>query len=350
MNIKHKSNSKRKLYIKKFIYLSINRLRINKLFEVLTSSRSRILAYHGVSKTLPKLFNWQHIPEDIFIRQMEHIKKYYNVIPIDVLLNDIINKRLIHRKTISLSFDDGYENNFSVAYPILKEMGLPAAIFISTSFIGKNYKSLWFDKLYNAFVQYSANSLNLSMFGIGVIDTSNTENKLKAISFITEQLKLLTTEDRDKLIGNILPIMTQGVPEKFYFPGMSWDQIKILANDPLITIGGHGHTHAILTKLDLTDASKEIFLNKFLIEEHIKRNIFVFAYPNGNWNTDIINILRQAGYKFAMTTKEGFVTSDPFLVNRLTVRNPSTLENFQALTSGVIPLIKSSDRKYLNVE
>lgn len=89
-----------------------------------------VLMYHSV--------NWQPNPSNrlavtpvTFERQMHFLKSHrYNVIPLSSLVELIRNNQKIPRKTIVITFDDGYKDNYVYAFPILKKYNLPATIFI----------------------------------------------------------------------------------------------------------------------------------------------------------------------------------------------------------------------------
>ena len=92
-----------------------------------------ILTYHSFDYGKGAL----SVTPENFERQMRYLKvKGYNVIPLDELVTGIKNKKKFAHNTVVITIDDGYENNFSYAYPILKKYGLPATIFLITNNIG----------------------------------------------------------------------------------------------------------------------------------------------------------------------------------------------------------------------
>ena len=313
---------------------------INRIFSRFTIHKGRILAYHGVTKKAPTVSNWQQIRVDEFIQQMAYLKKYYNVVPLTTMLEYLFYKKQIPNRCVALTFDDGYENNFSVVYPLLRELNLPATFFISTAFVENGNKSLWFDQVYEGIADYSDRNIDLSLCGFGILNTSTISAKSHVINLLCEQLKSLSHREMQARLEYILEKVSMKIGENILFPGMSCEQIRILAADPLITIGGHSHTHFVLSKLSEEEAWKEIIINKEFLEKNIGKPMTIFSYPNGNWNSEIVSLLRRAGYEFALTTEENFVTSKPYAVERMTVRNPSTIHLFEALVSGFIPMMK----------
>lgn len=79
-----------------------------------------------------------------FERQMNFLKKHkYNVVPVTEVARILREKRSIPPKTIAITFDDGYEDNYRNAYPVLKKLDLPATIFVVTDWIGKEGYMTW---------------------------------------------------------------------------------------------------------------------------------------------------------------------------------------------------------------
>lgn len=71
-------------------------------------------------------------------------------------------------------------------------------------------------------------------------------------------------------------------------------------------IGGHGLTHLSLTSISLTDAYEQISIDKHNLEQLIHSDVSIFAYPYGNYNDEIIELLKHAGYKAARTVNSTY--------------------------------------------
>lgn len=96
-----------------------------------------IAMYHSIDETSDKSNRLIVSPQD-FQRQMSFLKRNgYNVISLEALAEIINSKRRLPKKTICITFDDGYENNYIYAYPVLKALEFPATIFVYTDAIGR---------------------------------------------------------------------------------------------------------------------------------------------------------------------------------------------------------------------
>ncbi len=102
-----------------------------------------IVMYHSVAPEVPK-GNVLTVSVNTFEKQMSFLKKHrYNVVALEVVKDYIFGKKRISGRTIALTFDDGYKDNYTYAFPILKKYNLPATIFIIFSEVGRPDRLSW---------------------------------------------------------------------------------------------------------------------------------------------------------------------------------------------------------------
>ncbi|MBN1870365.1 MAG: polysaccharide deacetylase family protein [Candidatus Omnitrophica bacterium] len=101
-----------------------------------------ILMFHQVTYTEHPQPNW--VSPENFQWQMAYLKDHgYNVIRLGELVEGTLAGRAFPRKTVVITFDDGYENNYSNAFKVLKQYGFPATIFIGTDRVGTKERLTW---------------------------------------------------------------------------------------------------------------------------------------------------------------------------------------------------------------
>jgi peptidoglycan/xylan/chitin deacetylase (PgdA/CDA1 family) len=102
-----------------------------------------VLMYHSVRPVVPK-GNMLTVSTDTFERQMAFLKKNdYNVLPLDSLADYVGGKKRIPSRAVVITFDDGYEDNYAYAFPILKKYGFAATVFIIVSKVGNPGRLSW---------------------------------------------------------------------------------------------------------------------------------------------------------------------------------------------------------------
>ncbi len=103
-----------------------------------------ILMYHRFGSQESSLF----VSPQNFARQMKYLKnKNYNVLSLDKLVEGIKNNRKFGHKTVVITIDDGYKDNYIYAYPILKQYDFPATIFIIANFIDNKKDFMTWDEI-----------------------------------------------------------------------------------------------------------------------------------------------------------------------------------------------------------
>ncbi|WP_404342071.1 polysaccharide deacetylase family protein [Pseudoalteromonas mariniglutinosa] len=102
-----------------------------------------ILQYHHVSETLPAVTS---VSSETFTEHMDYLKEHkFNVIALNELIDALQAGRTLPDKTVAITFDDGYNNNYQQAAPILEKFAFPYTIFVNPKLIdeGKNYVMSW---------------------------------------------------------------------------------------------------------------------------------------------------------------------------------------------------------------
>ena len=101
-----------------------------------------ILTYHTIGDykgTLPAGINTSI---DVFRSHMDYLFQHqYQVVPLNQIVHRIIDGRRLSNKTLSITFDDGYEDHFLNVYPILIRYGFPATIFLTVKYIDGYWES-----------------------------------------------------------------------------------------------------------------------------------------------------------------------------------------------------------------
>lgn len=243
-----------------------------------------------------------------FKSQVKHLKQHYNIISIDLLHEYCSTGKIVPNNAIILTMDDGYESNYSLAYPFLKKEGIPFSIFVSTKFIDTG-ELLWADRLEVAIWKFSGTTLSIRLGDGRLLDynLSNEVEKEKAAMTIKNELKTLSFKNRDNVISQIEQTASISPQKnlntsKLQSP-LSWDQIQELANDPLVSIGSHSVTHPNLTTCSDEELAYELTESKHRLEEKIGRNKFcpVFCYPGGAYDKRVKKFVENAGYSSALT-------------------------------------------------
>jgi len=301
-----------------------------------------ILMYHGFSTPSDNIgltnFERKHINIDDFERHLKLIVKYGTPISLERL---IVNEKL-PPNPIVLTFDDGYQNNYKYAFPLLEKYNVPATIFVTTGFIDQT-TYLWPDKL-EFIIDHAANKdLNFLWQDDRLTLALKTDTeKMTTICFIKEYLKSLSESDKlaflDELHKSLEVEYTWDKIPSVLLP-LTWDEIREMRASGLIAIGSHTVTHPILSKCTNERQRTEIALSHERITIELGEECKLFAYPNGqptDYNQYTVQLLKEHRYLGAVTAVFGYAynnTQDNFHLNRFGTDGP--LEDLGAIVTGL---------------
>jgi peptidoglycan/xylan/chitin deacetylase (PgdA/CDA1 family) len=249
-------------------------------------------------------------------------------------LRELVSRRSagepVPRNAVALTFDDGYRDNYELAFPVLRKWQVPATIFLATSFIDQ-LDVPWNDKIAFALRHTRRPCLD---FEHGrrqhSYDLTGTAQKLQARDEILWLLRHIPHGDKQLLIGTITTALgvTDFAPLRESM--LTWDHVREMHRSG-IAFGAHTITHAYLTRLKPPEARNEICGSKQRIEAVLDSPVALFAYPAGteaDFNDDIKGEVRKAGFEAAVTTVFGFNDADTDLY---ALRRGGSAEHDQAL-------------------
>lgn len=285
---------------------------------VAAASRDRlsVLIYHRVPAAPDELLPGE--PDAAtFEGTMRWVKSVFNVIPLMEGVAGIKSGKL-PRRALSITFDDGYANNATVAAPILSQLGLHATFFIATGFLDGGH--MFNDTVIEALRGFKGDALDLRSIGLGSHPTANLVQRRRAIENILVAIKYRPRHERSQLADQVASAAGVKVPADLM---MSSEQVSRLARDGF-ALGGHTVSHPILAQLDTVEARNEITLGRARVEELAGSSVRLFAYPNGRPERDYgraaSSMVRSMGFDGAVSTSFGAarVGSDPYQLPRFT--------------------------------
>ena len=255
-----------------------------------------------------------------FRQEIEWIKKETKVLSEEDLINIIYNNKPIKEICSMVTFDDGYRDNFDIAFPILKELKIPAIFFIPTYNISER-KVGWWD-----IVAYLFKNTSKRKFNFHNTDFEITDPKILTKLFIAE-LKSIKTKEVENYIKELSIALEQPLPPSELQSSelMTWEQIITLSENGM-TIGSHSHDHSILSKQDSTTLRKQLKKSIEILELVINKDIKSIAYPVGGYdhfNSETMAVSKDIGFKLGFSYLTGINTwsnINAFNVKRMNVQ------------------------------
>lgn len=300
----------------------LNRLKIIDTYDIVQNnvrSQVAIVTYHHIGTRIDDYLLYRIQTSD-FQKQMRYLQETHEIISFQKLHQAFTEKKSLPRRAAIITFDDGYKDNYTEAYPILKKYNIPATIFLTTGHIETN-KMFWWNIIGYVLCNTKLKKIELEEFG-DVIPPSSKENMFYSLRMTYQKFKNIPEEKKKKLIDQLLQKSDVNIPKGLGKDLMlSWDNIKEM-NENGIEFGAHTVTHPILTNVPLNQAKLEIVESKKTIEKRLGKPVTTFCYPNGftdDYNADIVQILKDNGFLCSVTAIPKMVTikSDLFELGRL---------------------------------
>jgi peptidoglycan/xylan/chitin deacetylase (PgdA/CDA1 family)/CelD/BcsL family acetyltransferase involved in cellulose biosynthesis len=278
----------------------------------------QIFLYHRVNDDgdpyLPSL------PVQQFRQQMEYVAKHFNVVTLDDIAEGRTD-RARSQYSVAITFDDGYHDNFTSAFPILKELGIPATIFLATGYTGTN-RIPWYDQVCLGFKLTMRSRLDLDRTGAPSGPLESQAQRLTLLDRVLDWLRELDNQERQRALPAIFRAL--GVPDSLTLPNymLNWDEIKQMKAHK-IEFGAHTVSHPVLAQTSGAQLQEEIGDSKTTIEQKLKTEVRHFAYPFGresHYGGEAKDCVQQCGFKTAVTTEFGFNApgDDLFALKRFT--------------------------------
>jgi peptidoglycan/xylan/chitin deacetylase (PgdA/CDA1 family) len=113
---------------------------------------------------------------------------------------------------------------------------------------------------------------------------------------------------------------------------MNWDMVRQIHSSGLVDVESHTLGHLMLTQLTPEQERNEIFESKRILEEKLNKKINVFAYPYGDLNDQVVNLVKEAGYKLAFSTRIGsdLHSNERFILKRVSINGFDSFDVFKA--------------------
>jgi len=318
----------KRLYGILFFYTGL--FHVVRFIHNVTGKRLTIVTYHRITNgrvkdieaSLPYLFT----STTNFRKHLQFIKKWYKVTSFQDM-SSIKNGNELPWNSLIITFDDGYEDNYQAAYPILKELDLPATLFVAVDSIENQDQNLfWWDRLYYYFGQLRRLKEN------GQI-TQQISSEILALfeqfctnpSQLFAQLNELDGSTINELALNLRDLLciSDKTPEKENRM-MNWDHLYSMQN--YVDCGSHTCSHSNLVKMDVDQQAFEISESKKIIEKKTSKKVHVLSYPCGIFNDRLKDAACRLGYECAVTTIRGINNlSDRYALKRINIWEGTSL-------------------------
>ena len=253
-----------------------------------------------------------HLSADQFTHQMQWLKRHYRVVSLHELVDRLARGASV-RGIAAITFDDGYAGVFVHAWPLLRDMGLPATMFIVAD-APAGRAAFWWD--HPAVAQSAHNGAR--------------DRRLHSLR-----------GDRAAILSEVSAEPVQALPNT-HLPA-DWPVVAQAAAaggaGGGLDIGAHTITHRTLTTLSDRELTEELVTARAMIGAHTGAAPTLLSYPYGIWDARVAEAARRAGYRAAVTLDFGLNIHgiDPLELRRINIPASISPPAFAAWAAGFRP-------------
>lgn len=281
-----------------------------------------VVMYHYVREIKNSRFpEIKGLETELFREQLLFLKKHYNFVTAEEVINSVYNNYKLPSKAVLLTFDDGYSDHYTNVFPILKELGIQGSFYIPAKAVIE-HKMLDVNKIH--FILAAEPDKNKIISDIkALLEEYKTEYGLQDFDFYYEKLAVqsrfdtpevifikrllqveLSEEVRNRIVdvlfGKYLQTDEHEFAKELY---MNEAQIKEMINGGM-HIGCHGYDHYWWNRLQPEQLNKEINLSlDFLSKMGVDISNWTASYPYGSHSNEVEKLLREKNCKLAFTTE-----------------------------------------------
>jgi peptidoglycan/xylan/chitin deacetylase (PgdA/CDA1 family) len=268
-----------------------------------------------------------------FRQQMEFIARNFTPISCSDLERYIYSGNSLPTASAIITFDDGFEDNYLNAFPILRALSLPATFFVTTQCVDRG-EPFWFETIARAVI---TTSKPLNVLGLPALPRDADVQSRREYLAATLRL-LITLEDgaRRKQVDAIIGGSAIDRDATAHRP-MTWQQIREMSAAGM-EFGSHTVTHPVLTKLCDAELERELVESKARIEAELRVPVTSLAYPVGGAEAHDARVrlfALRAGYRTGMCYEPGVNDSTElgsFSLRRIPVERYIDADLFRAMS------------------
>jgi peptidoglycan/xylan/chitin deacetylase (PgdA/CDA1 family) len=267
-----------------------------------------VLNYHRVM--LPEECGYDRAvvsatPEE-FQEQVNYLRSHFEIIGLPQLMDHLEGRNRHHGPRIMITFDDGYIDNYTIAFPVLRDARVPATFFLPTSYIGSD-RIPWWDQIASLLRRAKAKTIHLDYpepRGFS-LDKMHLDETIRAVLKLYKSPAMQDPERFGNMLEGVCGVNRE---ERAGMPlFLNWAQAREMQRTGM-SFGSHTHSHRILSKLDWADQVEELRGSRETMEQQLTCEVRAVAIPVGlrdSFNRDTERALVETGYRVAFSFYDG---------------------------------------------
>ncbi|HJR66435.1 MAG TPA: polysaccharide deacetylase family protein [Gemmatimonadaceae bacterium] len=269
-----------------------------------------VLAYHNVvpDDVIPAGDRSLHLTRSDFVRQLQHLRASFDVVPLGELLHE--PTRPFGRPRVAITFDDAYHGALTLGVDELRRLGLPATVFVAPALLGE--RAFWWDVVADP--------------ALGEVHPSLRERVLTELG------------GRGMDVPGATADLDSATLTPCHRPGTVSDVVEALERHPALTLGAHSWSHPNLAAVTDAELAKELDLPLEWLARTTDRWLPIIAYPYGLTSPRVAKAATDRGYLAGWRAAGGWMrpaSRDMLDCPRVTIPAGVSSDGFALLVAGL---------------
>ena len=301
--------------------------------------RAVVLMYHRVLTARQWEASGSHpgivVRPETFRRQLDFLRRHFSVLSVREFVRHIETGTPFPHSSCLITFDDGWYDNLTNAAAHLREVGLPAVMFLPVNYLGTR-RCFWRESISHLVLaavhrvrtdpSVRANlATMLRPFGLDLLLELAEPRLMEQVVGAVASLDL-PRDAAERLVADLVEALGVELsdisgPDCF----LSWNDLERLSVAGF-SFGSHGSEHLRLADVPRDVARHDIMHSREALSGVMPDQAPTFSYPNGAWTAAVAEEVRAAGFRVAFTTDNGLVSAcdNPLAIRRVNVQEDAT--------------------------
>lgn len=303
-----------RLGARRWLDRAFRRSPLQAVFRRRSGGRLPVLAYHGVDD-----------PEG-FRAQLDYLLRTRRPVSLDEVLDAAAGRRPLPGRPVLITFDDGERSVLEHGLPILRERGVPAAVFVVAGLLDSDCPFWWTEVAHLV----AAGGTARACPGL------TGEEMVRVLKRVPDEVRLAVIEE-------LRATSRDGAPRT---PQLRRRELAVLESGG-IAVASHSLTHPCLSRCGEEKRRAEVTESMRILTEALGRPPRAFAYPDGDVDGPTARAVEEAGYEaaFLFDHRVGPIRPpDPLRISRVRVATTASLDRFATIVSGLHPAVHRARR------
>ena len=301
-----------------------------RLLQGCRSTTAAVLAYHSVSLDRqgqafcinPGITT----DADRFREQMKLLRRNYHPITLDNIADWLTGKRALPRRSVAVTFDDGFADNVEIAAPIMEEFGIFGTFYLTVDSVARGDLP-WFCRMEYLFRRAEQEKKILQTSDGDKWKMDDPTQRRDAYLKLAYPCARLSGNEQQQHIESVETLFGYCLDMQVLPRMMTFEQARNLRHRGHI-VGNHSFSHGNMAHLSPEDLHREIIEADDILSKELGEKVEHFSYPHPclqpQWNETSLALTRELGYRTVVLTQNGCVTkkTSPLLIPRLCLSDP----------------------------